>query len=145
MQFQGTVNIAAEQTAVWHILTTPAIISQCAPRLHQWKMLDNDSQFQLHFTWGSGRNTILIPLRLTWQSSAPPSHLLWQAKAQMGSTILPLNGEFNLTSPSPQATVLAFTAKMEPTNKLLQQMIQTTAPRLIDSFFLCIKKTAEAV
>lgn len=145
MQFQGTVNIAAKQTAVWHILTTPTIISQCAPRLQQWKMLDNNSQFQLQFAWGSGRKIILIPLQLTWQSSTPPNQLRWQANAQMGSTILPLNGEFNLTSRSPQATVLAFTAKMEPTNKLLQQMIQTTAPRLIDSFFHCIKKTAEAV
>jgi len=145
MQFQGTVNIAAKQTAVWHILTTPAIVSQCAPRLHSWQILDTNRQFQLQFAWGSGSNTILVPLQLTWQTITPPSLLTWQADVKMGSTTLLFTGEFRLTSPTPQVTTLTFAVNMPPQNKLLQQMIQTAVPRFIDTFFSCIKKTAEAV
>ncbi|VAW38860.1 hypothetical protein MNBD_CHLOROFLEXI01-557 [hydrothermal vent metagenome] len=145
MQLRGTVNFAAKQTAVWHSLTTPNIVSQCAPRLRNWKILDTNSQFQLQFAWGSGSNIILIPLRLTWQTVTPPSLLQWQADAKMGSTPLQFTGEFRLTSPNPQATILTFTVKMSPQNKLLQQMIQSTTPRLIDTFFSCLKKTAETV
>ncbi len=66
MQLRGTVNFAAKQTAVWHSLTTPNIVSQCAPRLRNWKTLDANSQFQLQFAWGSDRNTILIPLHAAY-------------------------------------------------------------------------------
>jgi carbon monoxide dehydrogenase subunit G len=145
MQLRGTVNFAAEQTAVWHSLTTPAIVSQCAPRLHRWQTLDTNNQFQLQFAWGSDSNTLLIPLRLTWQTVTPPSLLQWQADAKMGSTPLQFIGEFCLASPNPRATTLTFTVEISPQNKLLQQMIQSTAPRLIDTFFSCLKKTTEAV
>jgi carbon monoxide dehydrogenase subunit G len=145
MQFRGTVNFAATQTAVWHILTTPNIVSQCAPYISDWTALGSNSQFQLQFTWGSSDNSIIIPLRLTWQTVTPPSLLFWQAEAKMGSTTLLLTGEFRLHMPTSQATILNFTAEIYPPNKLLQQMIQNRAPRFIDNFFSCIKKTAEAI
>lgn len=145
MQFRGSVEFAAGQTAVWHSLTTPHIVSQCTPRLTGWSQLATDTQFRLQFTWGSGSNNITIPLLLTWQTVMPPTHLHWQAQAQMGSTPIPINGTFHLEAATPDSTALTFTAEFEPPNKLLKQMIQATAPRLIDSFFSCLKATAEAV
>ncbi len=146
MQFRGTVNFAAKQTAVWHALTTPHIVSQCAPNLSDWTALETNNQFQLQFSWGSNDNTITIPLLLTWHTVAPPSHLQWQATAQMGSSTLLFTGEFRLHMSTPQATILEFTAELDSsTNKLLQQMIQNRVPRLIDNFFSCLKKTAEAI
>ncbi|MEZ4593640.1 MAG: SRPBCC domain-containing protein [Chloroflexota bacterium] len=137
--------VAAAQTAVWHTLTNPHLISQCTPRLQGWTALETNTQFQLHFCWGSGSSTIAIPLLLTWQTVTPPTYLQWHGEAQMGHTAVPLQGTFRLNSSTAQHTTLAFSAHITPHNKLLAQMIQTTAPRLIESFFNCLKKTAEAV
>ena len=145
MKFRGTVDFAAGQTAVWHTLTTPTIVSQCTPRLHGWAALETDTRFQLQFSWGGSNNTIIIPLLLIWQTVTPPTLLQWHGQAQMGRTTIPLQGEFHLCAPTGNQTTLTFTAQVDPPNKLLQQMIQTAAPRLIDSFFSCLKKSAEAV
>ena len=145
MEFQGSVVIAAPQTAVWHTLTTPHLVGQCTPRLQGWSALEANKQFQLQFCWGSGSSTIVIPLLLTWQTVTPPTYLQWHGEAQMGNTAVPLQGNFHLNSSTNQHTTLAFSAHITPHNKLLVQMIQTTAPRLIESFFHCLKKTAEAV
>ncbi|MCA9919273.1 MAG: hypothetical protein KC445_15040 [Anaerolineales bacterium] len=146
MEFQGTITVAATQTAVWHTLTTPTLVSQCTPRLQGWQVLQTNAQFQLRFSWGSGNSTIFIPLLLTWQTVTPPTYLQWHGEAQLGGTAVPLQGSFHLNSGTQQQTTsINFSAQITPHNKLLAQMIQTTAPRLIESFFQCLKKTAEAV
>lgn len=145
MEFQGNVAFAASQTAVWHTLTTPNLVGQCTPRLHGWSPLQSDTQFQLQFSWGSGKSIVLIPVRLTWQTVTPPTFLQWTGEAMMGNTAVPIQGEFSLFSLQANQTTLTFTAQVNPPNKLLAQMVQTTAPRLIESFFHCLKATAEAV
>lgn len=147
MKFEGTVAFAAAQTAVWHILTTPTLVSQCTPRLEGWTPLENNKQFQLQFCWGSGSSTIHIPFLLTWQIVTPPDYLKWHGEIKMGETAVPVQGYFQLCNnnedPAKQTT-LTFSADISPHNKLLAQMIQTTLPRLMNSFFHCLKKTAEA-
>lgn len=145
MEFRGSVEIAAEQTAVWQTLTTPTIISQCTPRLSSWVSLEAENKFQLNFTWGSGKSVITIPLRLSWQSVIPPTTLTWQGQAFMGSTAVPLNGSFHLTTSVKNQTNLTFQTQITPPNKLLAQMIQNTAPPLIQKFLSCLKETAQAV
>jgi carbon monoxide dehydrogenase subunit G len=144
MEFHGSVTFLTAQTAVWHTLTTPDLISQCTPRLQGWAMLATNAQFQLLFSWGSN-SKVIIPLLLTWQTVTPPTYLQWQAEAQMGNTAVPMHGHFELDSTANNQTTLAFFAEITPPNKILAQMIQTTAPRLIDSFFHCLKNSAEAV
>lgn len=145
MEFKGSVAITAPPTAVWHILTTPSLVSQCTPRLQGWAALETNTHFRLQFCWGSGKSTILIPVELIWQTVTPPTYLQWHGEAQLGNTAVPLRGQFQLNSNQPDQTILAFSADITPHNKLLTQMIQTTAPRLVESFFHCLKKTAEAV
>ncbi|MBK7894080.1 MAG: SRPBCC domain-containing protein [Candidatus Promineifilaceae bacterium] len=145
MEFQGTVSVAAAQTAVWHTLTTPHLVSQCTPRLQGWTALEANTRFQLQFCWGSGKSTVFIPVLLTWQTVTPPTYLHWQGEAQLGNTAVPMQGDFSLKSTPTNQTTLTFSAQITPHNKLLTQMIQTTAPRLIESFFHCLKKTAESV
>lgn len=145
MEFRCTVAFAAAQTAVWHTLTTPELVSQCTPRLQGWTALQTETQFQLQFSWGNGGSNIIIPLLLTWQTVTPPTYLQWHGQAHVGSTAVTVQGDFQLSSPETGQTNLVFSAQVAPPNKLLGQMIQTTAPRLIDGFFTCLKKTAEAV
>ena len=148
MKFQGTVAFAAPQTAVWHTLTTPDLVSQCTPRLQGWTPLEPDKRFQLHFCWGSGNSTINIPLLLTWQTVTPPDYLQWHGEVKMGETAVPVYGHFQLCNHSDdpaRQTTLTFSADISPKNKLLAQMVQTTLPRMMDSFFRCLKKTAETV
>jgi carbon monoxide dehydrogenase subunit G len=145
MEFRGSVAVAAAQTAVWHTLTTPTLVSQCTPRLQGWAALETDAQFQLQFTWGRGNSSVLIPLVLIWQTVTPPTYLQWQGQAQMGSTAVPLQGDFHLSTTGSLQTNLAFSAQLNPPNKFIGKMIQNTAPRLIEHFFNCFKKTAEAV
>ena len=145
MEFRCTVLLAAEQTAVWHTLTTPELISQCTPSLQGWSALDTGTSFQLQFSWGSGSSTIFIPLLLTWQTVTPPDYLRWHGEAKLGSTAVPLQGEFQLSPDGTKQTNLTFTAQVDPPNKLLAQMIQTAAPKFINSFFSCLKKSAWTV
>ncbi|MCC6605937.1 MAG: hypothetical protein IT327_22205 [Anaerolineae bacterium] len=145
MQFQGTIQFAAGQTAVWHTLTNPHIVSRCTPHLTGWAELPTNSQFQLQFTWGSGSSRVHIPLLLTWQNMTPPSLLEWCSEAQIGSTCLLMNGRFHLNATTPTTTQLTFAAELDPPNKMLRQVIQSTAPRLLDNFFRCLKMSAEAV
>jgi carbon monoxide dehydrogenase subunit G len=145
MKFRGTVAVAAAQTTVWHTLTTPTLVSQCTPRLQGWAALETDAQFQLQFIWGRGSSSVLIPLVLIWQTVTPPTYLQWQGQAQMGSTAVPLQGDFHLSTTGSLQTNLAFSAQLNPPNKFIGKMIQNTAPRLIEHFFNCFKKTAEAV
>ncbi|WP_420645396.1 SRPBCC domain-containing protein [Candidatus Leptofilum sp.] len=145
MEFRGNVTFAATQTAVWQTLTTPELVGQCTPRLQGWSPLETNTQFQLQFCWGSGKSTVIIPVLLIWQTVTPPTYLQWTGEAQMGSTAVPIQGDFSLQSTPASQTTLTFTAQLNPPNKLLAQMIQTTAPRLIESFFHCLKTTTEAV
>lgn len=145
MEFQGTVAVAAAQTAVWHTLTTPTIVSQCTPRLQGWTPLNAETQFQLQFIWGRGSSTVIIPLLLIWQTVTPPTFLQWQGKAQMGRTAVPMQGDFRLNPTDSTQTNLTFSAQLNPPNKFIGKMIQNTAPRLIEHFFNCLKITAEAV
>ncbi len=145
MEFHGTVIFAATQTAVWHTLTTPSLVSQCTPRLQGWIALEPNTQFQLQFAYGRGSSTVNIPLVLTWQTITPPAYLQWQAQAQMGGTAVPLQGDFHLQATDARQTDLTFSAKLFPPNKFIGKMIQNTAPQLIKQFFNCLKKAAEAV
>lgn len=145
MQFQGTINFAAGQTAVWHTLTDPHVVSRCTPHLTGWAELPSNTQFQLQFTWGSGSSRVHIPLLLTWQTMTPPTFLEWQSEALIGSTSLLMNGRFHLNATTPTTTQLTFAAELAPPNKVLQQVIQSAAPRLLDNFFRCLKMSAEAV
>lgn len=145
MEFHGTVAFAAEQTVVWHTLTTPTIVSQCTPNLKGWVPSDINNQFQLQLAWGKGSNTVNIPLLLTWETVTPPTHLQWHGQAHLGSTTIPLQGDFHLIKAGSNQTSLTFSTQLAPPNKLLGQMIQTAAPRLIESFFRCLKLAAEAV
>ncbi len=88
---------------------------------------------------------MIIPLLLTWQTVVPPNHLKWHCLAQMGSTAVPLQGDFYLSEVGPAQTNLTFSAQLTPPNKFVGHMIQNTAPSLIKHFFNCLKKTAEAV
>lgn len=145
MEFQGTVAFAAAQTAVWHTLTTPTIVSQCTPRLQGWTTLEADTKFQLQFIWGKRNSAVIIPLILTWQTVSPPTYLQWHCQAQMGGTTVPLQGDFHLNAAGTRQTKLAFSAQLTLPNRFIGQMIQNTAPRLIEDFFNCLKKSAEAV
>lgn len=86
-----------------------------------------------------------IPLLLTWQTVTPPDYLQWHGEAKLGSTAVPLQGEFQLSPDGTEQTNLTFTAQVDPPNKLLAQMIQTAAPKFINSFFSCLKKSAWTV
>ncbi len=145
MEYQGIVAVAAAQTAVWHTLTTPTIVSQCTPRLQGWSTLEAETRFHLQFIWGRDNSTVIIPLLLTWQTVTPPTYLQWQCQAHMGSTAIPLQGDFHLRATDTTQTNLTFSAHLAPPNKFIGQLIQNTAPRLIEHFFNCLKKTAEAV
>lgn len=63
----------------------------------------------------------------------------------MGKTAVPIQGDFSLISKQTNQTIINFIAHIHPTNKMLAQIVQTTAPHLIESFFHCLKSTAEAV
>ena len=145
MEFQGTVAFAAAQTAVWHALTTPTLVSQCTPRLQGWSTLQTETQYQLQFTWGRGSSAVIIPLLLIWQTVTPPTYLKWQGQAQMGSTAVPLRGDFRLSTTGHLQTNLAFFAQLAPPNKIISKTIQNTAPRLIANLLNKKKKTAEVV
>ena len=145
MQFQGTINFAAGQTAVWQTLTDPHAVSRCTPNLTNWTELPSNTQFQLQFTWGNSSSRVNIPLLLTWQTITPPSFLEWQSEALIGSTCLLINGRFHLNPTTPTSTQLDFIAELDPPNKMLQQVIQSAAPRLLDNCFRCLKTSAEAV
>ena len=88
---------------------------------------------------------VIIPILLTWQTVTPPAYLQWHCRAHMGSTAVPIQGDFHLNADGSTRTNLTFSALLIPPNKFLGHMIQNTAPQLIEQFFNCLKKTAEAV
>jgi carbon monoxide dehydrogenase subunit G len=139
----GAVHFNTSTAQIWRFFTTPAWLSNCLPGLTAWEVIEPDKKFHLRLLWGAGDNTagFQIPVLLEWTELVPPWWMSLNAHAMFGGVPIPGAGSFRLTPLAATQTELDFSAEFTPPNKMLDQLIRTAAPKLIDTFFHCCKET----
>lgn len=139
MNISGLVPLAAPQTAVWQLLTTPEQLCGCLPGLQTWQPL-SDCRFQLEVVWQfapNGHKPILISIE--WTDWHPPVRLDTTAVLTYNQQPIDVNGRFTLNAISTHQTELHFDLTIDSPNTFIDQLARKLAPRLIDNYFVCLK------
>jgi carbon monoxide dehydrogenase subunit G len=150
MNLSGTVPFTAPQTAVWQSLTSPEQLCGCLPGLLDWQIVD-PHHFQLQIAWPFGPPVIHdqgglkpIPVTIRWTQLLPPTQLDTTAVFHLNKQqSVEINGRFTLTPLSPHTSELHFQAQITSPNPFIDQLIRSLTPRLIDSYFACLKQTVD--
>ena len=141
MKLSGSVTFPTARHHVWNILTDPDKLSRCMPGLDKWELLQADQTFHLTINWGNSKHPVHIPVELRWTESTPPQWLKMSGHAFKGNATIHATGEINLLALNHQETEAQFTAVFTTANKIWAQIIRSNAPKVIDTFFHCLKQS----
>jgi hypothetical protein len=139
MNISGVVPFIAPAAAVWQLLTTPEQLCGCMPGLQAWRPV-TDHHFELDLTWQFGPNGQKpIPVTITWTRLHPPTELETTAVIIFNRLPIHIDGRLTLNATSPVGSEVYFNITVNSPNAFIDQLARSLAPRLIDSYFACLK------
>lgn len=139
MNISGVVPFPVPAMVVWRLLTNPEQLCDCMPGLQAWRPL-SDHHFELDLVWQFGSNGQKpIPVTIQWTRLDPPVTLETTALLTLNRQPIDIDGRFTLSATSAPETELHFTITVNSPNPFIDQLARSLAPRLIDSYFVCLK------
>lgn len=147
MHVVTSITIKAAQTAVWRILTDPAITSACMPGLVDWETLVPEQRFRIVVSWGENSNgsSIRIPAVIEWTHLLPPQEMHIHTQVFFGSNTIDITGEAQLVETAADVTVLEVSSEIETLNPVMTQMANNAAAKVLRPFFRCLRQHAERI
>lgn len=147
MQFEGMVDIQAPREKVWEFLTSPDLVSQCAPGVRSVEVVIPDKQFKAVATIGFGSAKATFQADIEWMEVYPHRFARMKAHGITPGSGVDVISEMRLTTHD-KVTILSWTADIVVVGSLA-----STAARLMDgitrnlttAFFDCVRGKIEDV
>jgi carbon monoxide dehydrogenase subunit G len=144
MRFEGAVHVNTAQQQVWQFLMNPQKLSLCTPGVESWRTCSDKKQVEIILLHQLGSNRqIRIPIQITWQTIEPIHAATLRFETNFGNQTITALGDMALQPDSTDKTTLDFTLIFDAENNILLQLINNSAPKVIEQFFKCLKSTLE--
>lgn len=148
MQFQGSVTINAPRQQVWHFLTDPHAVSQCAPGLQSLEIITPDEKFRANVAVGLGSMKVKFTTDVVWVALDPPNRATMKAHGITPGSAVDAASEMELIEVEGSSTELRWQADITIHGAiagLAARLMGSVTQKLTGAFFDCVKQKIEEV
>ncbi len=146
MVVEGAVSIEAPREKVWGFLTSPEIVSQCAPGVQSVEVVVPDKQFKAITTVGFGSAKVTFEADVEWLELYTQRYAKMKAHGKTPGSGVDVISEMRLTSKD-GTTELNWKADIVVVGQLAStaaRLMSGVTRNLTTSFFDCVKGKIEA-
>ncbi|RLT39135.1 MAG: hypothetical protein DWI61_05840 [Chloroflexi bacterium] len=146
MNFQGTVNIKAAQQSVWDFLTDPEKVSQCAPGVNAFEVVEPGKKFRAGVEVGFGSIKAKFLMDVEWTTLDEPNVAALRAQGRAPASAVEARSEMRLSALPDGSTDLNWTADVDIMGtiaSLATRLAPTVTRKLSADFFKTVKKKIE--
>jgi uncharacterized protein len=146
MEFGGTVQIDAPRQAVWDFLADFEGLAACGPGVESVERVD-DRHARVTAKLGVGFITSRFTIDLELGALEPPDRATLTGRGEAPGTQVEGTAEMRLSGPTEGPTSLDWRAEVDLFGSLAgigARMIESTAGRLIDQAFECVRSRLAA-
>lgn len=146
MDFAGSVSIAAPRQAVWAFLMDYQALGACGPGVESVELLE-DGKVRVHARLGLGFIAAHFAIDLEPGTVEPPDHATIHGRGEAPGSQVEGRAEMRLSGPPEGPTEMAWNAEVELFGSMAgvgARLIESTAGRLIDEAFDCVRSRLEA-
>ena len=147
MNFNGTVTINAPREKVWNFLTTPELLTECAPGLESLEVITPNEKFRAVASIGFGAVKATFVVDATWMDLDPPNRARMKIHGKAPGGMVDGGSEMILSDGADGATVLNWSSDVTVVGtiaSLASRLMGTVTRKLTDAFFECVRKKIEA-
>jgi carbon monoxide dehydrogenase subunit G len=141
MEFTGSVEMQAPREAVWNLLLDFDQLATCGPGVQSIEHLDA-THARVKAKIGVAFMTLGFTIDLELVEVEAPDRAVIRATGAAPGNQVEANGHMTLTGPAEGPTSMAYAANVELFGSLAgvgSRMIESTAGKLIDETFACVK------
>jgi carbon monoxide dehydrogenase subunit G len=141
MDFTGTVEIDAPRDAVWDLLLDFERLAACGPGVQSIERID-ETHARIKAKVGVAFMTMGFTIDLELVEVVAPDRAVISAKGAASGNQVEASGRMQLTGPREGPTTMDWSATVELFGSLAgvgSRMIESTAAKLIDETFACVK------
>jgi carbon monoxide dehydrogenase subunit G len=146
VDFAGNVSIAAPREAVWSFLMDFQGLGACGPGVESVELL-GDGRVRVNARLGLGFIVARFAIDLEAGAVEPPDHATIHGRGEAPGSQVEGRAEMRLSGPPEGPTEMAWSAEVELFGSLAgvgARFIESTAGRLIDEAFDCVRSRLEA-
>lgn len=146
MNFKGTVTINAPREKVWKFLTTPELLTECAPGLESLEVITPNEKFRAVASIGFGAVKATFVVDATWMDLDPPNRARMKIHGKAPGGMVDGMSEMVLSDGAGGATVLDWSSDVTVVGtiaSLASRLMGTVTRKLTDAFFECVRKKIE--
>jgi carbon monoxide dehydrogenase subunit G len=147
MKLDGEVTINAERQKVWHFLTDPEAVSQCAPGLESMKIIEPDKQFEAIAGLGFGTVKVRFVTDVHWIELDAPNFAKMTAHGTAPGSAAEVTGDMRLEDTADGGTKMTWSADIMVSGtitSLASRMMGSVSKKIANSFFDCVRGYLEA-
>jgi uncharacterized protein len=148
MQFQGSVTIDAPRPQVWHFLTEPHAVGQCAPGLQSLEIITPDEKFRAIVAVGIGSMKLKFTTDVEWVALDAPSHATMKAHGTTAGSVVDAASMMDLIELNDNQTELRWQADITVHGaiaSLAGRLMGSITKKLTGAFFDCVKQKIEVM
>ncbi len=145
MHFEGTQSINAPIEKVWAHVLDPNKVTECAPGFKTMEILAPD-HFKPTIAVGVGAVKATFTLDVHLVDLNAPTHAAVTGRGQAAGSAVELRATMDLTSESPTATKMVWTADVNVSGTIASvgaRLMEGTAHKLTARFFDCLRQKLE--
>jgi carbon monoxide dehydrogenase subunit G len=146
MNFKGTVTINAPREKVWHFLTNPELVSQCAPGVESVEVITPNEKFRAVASIGFGAVKATFTTDAEWTELDPPNRARMKIKGKAPGSAVEGASEMHLSDAPGGATELQWSADITIIGaiaSLAARLMGVVTQKLTSAFFECVRKKIE--
>ena len=145
MEFKGDVTIQAPRERVYAFLTDPKQVTQCAPGLQSFEIIDED-RFKCTVKAGVGMIKGTFNFDITFQKRTEPSHATILAAGKMPGSAVSMTSTMDLADAGGTATMMTWASDVRVSGTIAgvgARLMGGVADRMTKDIFGCIKSKLE--
>ncbi|HEY3052413.1 MAG TPA: carbon monoxide dehydrogenase subunit G [Thermoanaerobaculia bacterium] len=146
MNFKGTVTINAPREKVWHFLTTPEELSDCAPGLESLDIITPNEKFRAVASVGFGAVKATFITDAQWMDMEAPNRARMKIHGKAPGSVVDGMSEMMLSDGPDGVTVLHWSSDITVIGtiaSLAARLMGVVTQKLTDAFFDRVRQKLE--
>jgi hypothetical protein len=146
MNFKGTVTINAPREKVWHFLTTPEELSDCAPGLESLDIITPNEKFRAVASVGFGAVKATFITDAQWMDMEAPNRARMKIHGKAPGSVVDGMSEMMLSDGPHGVTVLHWSSDITVIGtiaSLAARLMGVVTQKLTDAFFDRVRQKLE--
>ena len=147
MQLTGTTTINADRQKVWDFLTSPTLVSKCAPGLESMEVLEENKRFKAIGSVGLGNLKVRFTGDIEFVEMDAPNRAVMKGHGTAPGSAVDGTAEMKLRDGEDGTTIMDWAADVNVLGtiaSLASRMMGSVTQKLSGEFFNCVKRQIES-